>query len=177
MQTFNIEVEGMLITGGLIRDLLYKYFCDLQYNYDGNIIVEDSSQGAIGKESQHFLSQDQQVEKVSRILWANEKRLSDGYEFYSGGYPEALEEVKEIASIIVNALRNDSEERILKKIIDAENALNKAKKLRCKCSGFVLQHEGTCQCNRGKMITIAQTRLIDAIKLAKGPQKNKGSKK
>jgi hypothetical protein len=44
------------------------------------------------------------VKKVSEILWANERRLSDGFEFYEGGYPEAVEAVNEISEQIVRLL-------------------------------------------------------------------------
>lgn len=44
------------------------------------------------------------VEEVAKIIWANENRLSDGYEFYEGGYEEAVEAVNEISEQIVRLL-------------------------------------------------------------------------
>lgn len=50
------------------------------------------------------MQKDVLIKKVSEILWANESRLSDGYEFYEGGYPEAVKAVDEISEQIVDLL-------------------------------------------------------------------------
>lgn len=44
------------------------------------------------------------IQKVAQILWANEKRLSDGFELYTFGYEAAVEIVNEIAAEIVATL-------------------------------------------------------------------------
>ena len=46
---------------------------------------------------------------------------------------------------------------------DARDALREATKVRCTCSGFVIQYEGGCVCERGKARSAAKGRLTQAI--------------
>lgn len=56
------------------------------------------------------MNKDELIKKVSEILWTNEKELSDGFDFYAGGYPEAEETVNEIAEQIVNCISASNKE-------------------------------------------------------------------
>lgn len=46
---------------------------------------------------------------------------------------------------------------------DARDALHEAIKIRCTCSGFVIQYEGSCVCARGKVMSAAENNLTQAI--------------
>lgn len=45
----------------------------------------------------------------------------------------------------------------------ARDALREAAKVRCTCSGFVIQYEGGCVCESGKGKRAAEDRLKQAI--------------
>lgn len=45
----------------------------------------------------------------------------------------------------------------------ARDALREAVKVRCTCSGFVIQYEGHCCCERGKQVNAAEGKLTQAI--------------
>ncbi len=45
----------------------------------------------------------------------------------------------------------------------ARDALREAVKVRCTCSGFVIQYEGHCCCERGKLVSAAEGKLTQAI--------------
>ncbi len=68
---------------------------------------------------------------------------------------------------MTSAARNKSDLiDLLCAIRDARDALYKAINKKCTCSGFVLQYEGGCQCERGKKIAAcehAMWRLIESI--------------
>lgn len=50
------------------------------------------------------MKKDELVEIVSKTLWESEHDLSDGFEFYQGGYSGASKAVQEISEKIVNRI-------------------------------------------------------------------------
>jgi hypothetical protein len=47
------------------------------------------------------------------------------------------------------------------KIKKAHADLDAARELPCTCTGFVLQYEGSCQCDRGRMVANAEATLYN----------------
>lgn len=52
---------------------------------------------------------------------------------------------------------------IISEIKQAKGKLAAAKEIKCICSGFYLQYEGQCDCERGKKIREAETELHNII--------------
>lgn len=53
----------------------------------------------------------------------------------------------------------DETERV-KKLVDLRDEIRSAKKLKCSCSGFVLQYQG-CSCKKKKEVTKATKKFWD----------------
>ena len=51
----------------------------------------------------------------------------------------------------------------ISEIKQAKGKLAAAKAMKCVCSGFCLQYEGSCQCERGKEIAAAERLLYNII--------------
>ena len=56
------------------------------------------------------------------------------------------------------------EPTILSAIRRAKRELAEAKDIKCVCSGFCIQYEGGCQCERGKKIRKAEAELHNLVK-------------
>jgi hypothetical protein len=50
-------------------------------------------------------------------------------------------------------------ETVIPALIEARDSLRKAKDMKCRCTGFILQYEGGCQCERGKQIKIEKAKI------------------
>ena len=51
----------------------------------------------------------------------------------------------------------------LNSVIQARDNLNTTKNIQCTCSGFTIQYEGRCQCERGKQIRFFTEQLIKTL--------------
>ncbi len=52
---------------------------------------------------------------------------------------------------------------ILDEIRQAKKELTEANELKCVCSGFCLQYEGSCQCERGRKIRATEAKIHNLI--------------
>ena len=55
------------------------------------------------------------------------------------------------------------QDKTLKAIKEAKKAIAEAKKIKCICSSFVIQYEGSCGCDRGIELRRAETELYNII--------------
>jgi hypothetical protein len=53
--------------------------------------------------------------------------------------------------------------RLADEIKKAKKELEEARAVPCLCSGFVLQYEGSCQCDHGKAVRAAEAKLQNII--------------
>lgn len=52
---------------------------------------------------------------------------------------------------------------IIKQIKKVRDGIKKAEKVKCTCSGFIIQYEGKCCCKRGKAVKKARTEFWEVI--------------
>ena len=100
-------------------------------------------------------------DEFDSILDANGKPVEDYGQRCALYFDQIAQDMGAVA-----ALPNSAEREACAKVRASRDALREAMKMRCTCSGFVIQYEGGCVCARGKARSAAEgwlTQAIDAL--------------